>query len=116
MIFRLKNHESAMPLEAVTPRHFEIFLTMALSLNIAEAADTLGVSQAAVSKSLKVLEQETGLSLFQLVNGRLTPTQEAERLLPFAQRALDHLDRARRVALELRGGDIGQLVQIGRAP
>jgi DNA-binding transcriptional LysR family regulator len=99
-----------MPLDSVTARHFEVFLTMALSRNMAEAADTLGVSQAAVSKSLKVLEQETGLTLFRLVNGRLTPTQEAERLLPFAQRALDHLDRARRVAQELRGGDIGQIV------
>jgi DNA-binding transcriptional LysR family regulator len=106
----LKNHDISMPLESVTARHFEIFLTMALSRNMAEAADTLGVSQAAVSKSLKVLEQETGLTLFRLVNGRLTPTADAERLLPFAQRALDHLDRARRVALELRGGDIGQIV------
>ncbi|WP_370152926.1 LysR family transcriptional regulator [Ferrovibrio sp.] len=99
-----------MPLESVTARHFEIFLTMALSRNMAEAADALGISQAAVSKSLKVLEHETGLSLFRLANGRLTPTAEAERLLPFAQRALDHLDRARRAALELRGGDVGQIV------
>jgi len=99
-----------MPLDSVTARHFEIFLTMALSRNMAEAADSLGISQAAVSKSLKGLEQETGLSLFRLVNGRLTPTPEAERLLPFAQRALDHLDRARRVAVELRGGNTGQIV------
>ena len=98
-----------MPASDISARHFEIFLTMALSRSMAEAADKLGVSQAAVSKSLKILEQESGLSLFRLVNGRLRPTAAAERLLPHAQRALDHLDRARTVAQELSGGDIGQI-------
>lgn len=99
---------------SVTTRHFEIFLTMILSRNMAEAADKLGISMAAISKSLKSLERETGLKLFRNVNGRLVATPEAERLLPFAQRAVDHLDRARQVAQELRGGDIGQIV-IGTA-
>src|SRR5690242_21261806 len=71
---------------AITTRHFEIFLTMILSRNMSEAADKLGISMAAVSKSLKGLERETGLTLFRNTNGRLTATAEAERLLPFAQR------------------------------
>jgi DNA-binding transcriptional LysR family regulator len=103
-----------MALSTVSARQFEIFLTMALSRNMAEAADKLGISQAAVSKSLKLLEQETSLSLFRLVNGRLALTVDGDRLLPFAQRAADHLERARHAAAELRGGDTGQLV-IGTA-
>lgn len=103
-----------MPSSAVTTRHFEIFLTMVLSRNMAEAADKLGISPAAISKSIKALERETGIKLFRLANGRLTPTADAERLLPFAQRAVDHLDRAREVAIALRGGDIGRIV-IGAA-
>lgn len=99
-----------LPPNSVTTRHFEIFLTMVLSRNMAEAADKLGISLAAVSKSLKALERETGLTLFRHINGRLVPTAEAERLLPFAQRAVDHLERAREVALALRGGDIGHLI------
>lgn len=95
---------------AVTTRHFEIFLTMALSRNMAEAADKLGISPAAISKSIKALERETGIKLFRLANGRLFPTPDAERLLPFAQRAVDHLERAREVAVALRGGDIGRVV------
>jgi DNA-binding transcriptional LysR family regulator len=95
---------------ALTTRHCEIFLTMVLSRNMAEAAHKLGVSMAAVSKSLKSLERETGLSLFRNVNGRLAATPEAERLLPFAQRAVDHLDRARQAAHALRGGDLGRIV------
>jgi DNA-binding transcriptional LysR family regulator len=93
----------------ITTRHWEIFLTMVLSRNMSEAADKLGVSMAAVSKSLRGLERETGLKLFRNVNGRLTATPEAERLLPFAQRAVDHLDRAGQAARALRGGDLGRI-------
>lgn len=95
---------------AITTRHFEIFLTMILSRNMAEAADKMGVTVAAVSKSLKALERESGLKLFRHANGRLIPTFEAERLMPFAQRAVDQLDRARQITLELRGGEIGRIV------
>lgn len=105
-----------MPSNTVTTRHFEIFLTMALSRNLAEAADKLGISPAAVSKSLKALEGETGIKLFRLSNGRLTPTAQAERLLPFAQRAVDHLRRAREAAVALQGGDIGRIVIGGAGP
>jgi DNA-binding transcriptional LysR family regulator len=94
----------------LTTRHCEIFLTMVLSRNMSEAADKLGISMAAVSKALKNLERETGLKLFRNVNGRLAATPEAERLLPFAQRAVDHLDRARQAARALRGGDLGRIV------
>jgi DNA-binding transcriptional LysR family regulator len=103
-----------MPAGPMTTRHCEIFLTMILSRSMSEAADKLGISMAAVSKSLKGLERETGLNLFRSVNGRLAATPEAERLLPFAQRAVDHLDRARQAAHALRGGDIGRIV-IGTA-
>lgn len=96
--------------EAIGTRHFEIFLTMVMSRSLAEAADTLGLTVAAVSKSLKVLERETGLALFRHSGGRLIATAEAERLVPYAQRAVDHLARARRAAEALRGGEVDQLV------
>lgn len=99
-----------MPSATITTRHLEIFLTMVLSRSMAEAADKLGVSMAAISKSLRGLERETGLKLFRNVNGRLAATPEAERLLPFAQRAVDHLDRARSAARALSGGDLGRIV------
>lgn len=77
---------------------------MVVSRNMAEAAESLGVSQAAVSKSLKSLERETGLVLFRNSNGRLQPTPDAERLFPFAQKAKSHFDRAGLAARELRDG------------
>jgi DNA-binding transcriptional LysR family regulator len=99
-----------MPGSTFSTRQCEIFLTMTLSRNMAEAADKLGVSMAAVSKSLRSLERDTGLVLFRNINGRLAATPEAERFLPFAQRAVDHLDRANKAALALSGGDIGRVV------
>ena len=99
-----------MSTSSLSTRHCEIFLTMILSRNMAEAADKLGISMAAVSKSLRSLERDTGLTLFRNVKGRLAATPEAERFLPFAQRAVDHLDRARHAAIALRGGDIGRIV------
>lgn len=99
-----------MGIEAIGTRHFEIFLTMVMSGSLAEAADRLGLTVAAVSKSLKVLERETGLELFRHAGGRLSATAEAERLVPYAQRAVDHLARARRAAEALRGGEVDHLV------
>jgi DNA-binding transcriptional LysR family regulator len=96
--------------DAIGTRHFEIFLTMVMSRSLTDAADTLGLTVAAVSKSLKVLERETGLELFRHSGGRLTATAAAERLVPYAQRAVDHLARARRAAEALRGGEVDQLV------
>lgn len=99
-----------MGLEAIGTRHFEIFLTMSVSRNLADAADALGLTVAAVSKSLKVLERETGLTLFVHRNGRLGPTDAARRLLPYAQNAVDHLTRARRAAVRLRDGETERIV------
>lgn len=99
-----------MGLDAIGTRHFEIFLTMAVSRTLAEAADTLGLTVAAISKSLKVLERESGLSLFVHEGGRLAATDAARQLLPFAQSAVDHLARARRAAAHLRDGDTGTLI------
>ncbi|MDK9698260.1 MAG: LysR family transcriptional regulator [Siculibacillus sp.] len=98
-----------MGIEAIGTRHFEIFLTMVMSRSLGEAADRLGLTVAAVSKSLKVLERETGLELFRHTGGRLTATAAAESLVPYAQSAVDHLVRARRAAEALRGGETDRL-------
>lgn len=97
-------------------RHFEIFLTMMISRNLAEAADRLSISQSAVSKTLHLMEKDAGVALFKRVNGRLRPTTDALRLLPYVQRALSQLETAQRVAHGLRDGAAGKVVLAAAAP
>lgn len=97
-------------------RHFEIFLTMMISRNLAEAAERLGVSQSAVSKTLHLLERDIGTALFKRVKGRLRPTPDALRLLPYVQRAVSQLETAQRVAQGLRKGAAGHVTIAAAAP
>lgn len=59
------------------------------------AAERLGLSQSAISRSISSLEARTGLTLFEREAGRLRPTQEAVRLnrrLDPLFSALDRID------------------------
>lgn len=59
------------------------------------AAETLGLSQSAISRSISSLEARTGLTLFEREAGRLRPTDEAVRLnrrLDPLFSALDRID------------------------
>ncbi len=57
------------------------------------AAQRLGLSQSAVSRSISNLENRTGRILFEREGGRLTPTQEAVRLNLRLDPLFDALDR-----------------------
>jgi DNA-binding transcriptional LysR family regulator len=59
----------------------ETFRALMSSGSARKAAALLGVSQPAVSQSLKRLETEAGFELFQRLRGRLHPTPEARALM-----------------------------------
>lgn len=75
-------------------RHLRVFAAVMKSRNLAEAAFKLGISEPAVSKTLRLIERETGVSLFVRESGRLKPTPAAKLLLPHANRATQQLDSA----------------------
>lgn len=83
-------------------RQLEVFAAVMASRNLVEAARRLQISQPGVSKALRALEQETGIKLFDRSNGRLEPTSEAMRLLPYAQRVIAHIKAANKFADRLR--------------
>lgn len=60
----------------------DAFRTVLRVRSVSEAARLLGLSQPAVSKSLRQLEARLGFALFERLGGRLHPTPEAEALLP----------------------------------
>ena len=68
----------------------DTFLTVSRTRNVRQAAEQLNLSQSAVSKRLKLLEQEIGVSLFTRVKGNKTfcLTSEGEGFVDVAERWL----------------------------
>lgn len=61
-------------------RQIEAFKAVMELGTISRAAETLNISQPAMSKLVAHLESDTGLQLFDRVKGRLAPTEHATRL------------------------------------
>ncbi|WP_320669194.1 LysR family transcriptional regulator [Patulibacter defluvii] len=78
-------------------------VTAARHGSIGAAARELGVSQPALSKRLRQLEDVVGLRLLDRSPRGVTATEAGRRLLLSAQRVLDELGDLDRTVLELRG-------------
>lgn len=83
-------------------QEIETFRALMASGSARKAAVLLGVSQPAISQSLKRLETQAGFALFQRLRGRLHPTPEAQALLIDVERmfvglgAIEHRIRSLR--------------------
>ena len=76
---------------------------------VSKAAEEIGVTQPAVSKIIKSLEEEFGVVLFDRRKGRLVPTPEARYLKNVARSLLDQINDAQRHLKDygnLRVGDL----------
>jgi DNA-binding transcriptional LysR family regulator len=93
----------------MTSRELEIFHAVMSSRSLTEAAASLRVSQPALSKAVKRLEDRLRVALFRRVKGRLRPTLEAESLFPEAARLVREIGSLSRTAMELRDGETGLL-------
>ncbi|MCQ2385589.1 MAG: LysR family transcriptional regulator, partial [Clostridia bacterium] len=51
-----------------------------------KAAETLHITQPAISHQIKVLEEELGVKLFERVDGRLVLTGQGEQVMKFARK------------------------------
>ncbi|MBP0495153.1 LysR family transcriptional regulator [Pararoseomonas indoligenes] len=90
-------------------RELEIFRAVLDLRSVTAAAQLLGVSQPAISKSLQQLEAGLGFPLFERLGGRLLPTPEAEVMTYALQGVLgsvDALQSAARTARQEAGGPV----------
>jgi LysR family cys regulon transcriptional activator len=79
-------------------------------LNISLAAERLFTSQPGISKQIRLLEEELGLTLFVRRGKRLVSlTSEGEQVVARADRVLLEVDRIKALSDELRGESGGQL-------
>ncbi|MCS0602549.1 LysR family transcriptional regulator [Streptomyces sp. LP11] len=70
------------------PRLLRAFVAVAEELHFTRAAARLYVAQQALSRDVRRLERELGVELFVRTTRQVTPTADAERLLPHARRVL----------------------------
>jgi len=71
-----------------TLRQLEVFLATAAHENVSRAAQSLAMSQSAASGSLKELEQQFSVQLFDRVGKRLQLSELGRQLRPMAERLL----------------------------
>jgi DNA-binding transcriptional LysR family regulator len=80
-------------------------------LNFTGAAEELGLTQAAISQRIKVLEQDVGQPLFERQGGRVYLSEAGRRLYEFAQKILQ-LHRAARGALGQPPEDVAGALEL----
>lgn len=90
-------------------RYLRVFRAIVKSGSVSGAARSLNVTQPAVTKSLRMLEDDLGIALFERVNGRLVITPEAQRLAPEVERLFGVLSGIKGLAEELREGHAGSM-------
>lgn len=96
-------------------RQIEVFHAVYANGSISAAARALNVSQPAVSKVLRHTETQLGLRLFDLVRGRLVPTDEAHALFREVDEVFSRVSSLQLTADNLRKSEAGHL-RIGVVP
>ncbi len=93
----------------------EGFLETARQRNLSRAAQTLHVTQPALTARLHQLEAELGTALFERWHRGMRLTQAGRAFLPYAERAVESLDVGRTLVADHARGTTGRLA-IGTAP
>lgn len=93
-------------------RQLEIFRAIMRDGSVTAAANSLAVSQPAVSKVLHHLESQLGYKLFERIGGRLLPTMEAHLIYEDADRVFRELEVLKNLTRTIGERKIG-LLRIG---
>lgn len=93
-----------------TLRQLEVFIATAQHENISRAASDLAMSQSAASGSLRELEQQFNVQLFDRLGKRLRLSELGRQLRPAAE---ELLDRARALEQGMLGEEVSGRLQLG---
>jgi len=96
-------------------KHLRAFLTVAETGSVTRASEVLHLVQPAVSRQLRLLEEDVGAALFDRERHGMALTDAGHALLGYARRAMLELDRAR-VEIAGTGGGVAGLVTLGLLP
>lgn len=93
----------------LTLRQLRVFEAVARHLNFSRAAESLYLSQPAVSMQIKQLEQNIGLPLLEQVGKRLHLTDAGRELLKYSRSILQQVQEMDALFGEMKGLEHGQL-------
>src|SRR5262245_65592405 len=88
-------------------RHLRALVSIADAGGFARAANRMNLSQPALSRQIRALETELGVSLFDRLGRRVQLTSEGEDLLPRGRRLLTESDSLGERARLLKAGETG---------
>jgi len=97
-------------------KQLRAFLTVAETGNVTRAADMLHLVQPAVSRQIRLLEEDIGTPLFERERHGMALTEAGQSLVGYARRALMELDRARMELSGRNAGSMSGLVTLGLLP
>lgn len=84
------------------PRQVEAFRSVMMTGGITAAADAMSITQPAVSRLIRDLEEIVEITLFERVGARLVPTAEATQLFREVERLYLGLDQIAQAATDIR--------------
>jgi LysR family transcriptional regulator, nitrogen assimilation regulatory protein len=90
-------------------------VTVAETGNVTKAADLLHVVQPAISRQLRLLEEDLGVPLFDRGRHGMALTEAGITMVEYAKRILNEVDRAR-AEMKPAQGSVGGIVTIGLLP
>lgn len=96
-------------------KQLRALITVAETGNVTRAAALLNIVQPAVSRQLRLLEEDVGASLFERGRNGMELTEAGKTLVEYARRVLHELDRAR-AEIRPSKGSIGGIVTVGLLP
>lgn len=97
-------------------KQLRAFLTVAETGNMTRAADILHLVQPAISRQIRMLEEDLGVTLFTRQRHGMVMTESGQALVSYARRAMLELDRARAEIGGNAEAGITGLVTLGLLP
>jgi len=102
-------------MKTIKPRQIEAFRAAMLHGSASAAAESLFITQPAVSRLISDLESAIGFRLFERQGRGLVATEDARRLFKTVEQVYEGLEVVKDVATSIRDGELGHL-RVGALP